>query len=135
MHLTIIGSDPVQAHVLAGVAQRGGWSVSCASSIAADAVHGKTDAVLVDAERVGPAERAALQRMAAEVGRERVFLLADLVAGVLPDPEHLGVHLIAIKPVHPAQFLRLIQASIPSSARTARRGMTGIRRNAAAIRA
>ncbi|MCK9494639.1 MAG: hypothetical protein M0R75_03960 [Dehalococcoidia bacterium] len=137
MHLTIISNDPVQAHVLAGVAQRAGWNVSRASSIATGGSdHGRADAVLVDAECVGPTEQAALRQLAAQVGRERVFLLADQVAGVLPTPEDLGVHLMAIKPVHPAQFLRLVQASIPAApASKLGRGIAGIGQTAAAMRA
>jgi len=135
MHLTIISSDPVQSHVLAGVAHRAGWNVSRASSVAkVDAEHSKADAILVDAEAIGPAEQAGLRQLASRVGRERVFLLADEIAGVLPTPEDLGVHLLAIKPVHPAQFLRLIEASIPTPRAKSRRAAGALGRPAAVTR-
>ncbi len=114
MNLTIVSNDPIQTHVLIGVAQRGGWAVSSASSLRDLGAQPKADAFLVDVECVDPAVRSELQALALRVGRERVFLLTEEVRDVLPTPEALSVHLLAIKPVHPVDFLRVVQASIPT---------------------
>jgi len=118
MRLFIISNDPIQKHVLTEVAKRTGWDIPTASSFAelGPARH-QLDALVFDVGFPGRAERAHVQRLAADIGRERIFLLAEQIAGILPTPEELGVKRMAIKPVHPAQFLRLIQESVPMAPR------------------
>jgi len=54
-----------------------------------------------------------LAALAERVGRSRLFLLAEQVVGVLPTPRELHVEALQLKPIHPAQFLKLVEASTP----------------------
>ncbi|MCK9494491.1 MAG: hypothetical protein M0R75_03210 [Dehalococcoidia bacterium] len=119
MHLTIVSPDLVQAHVLAGAAQRRGWIVSYYASIDSCIQAGAhADAFIADFERVDAAVCSQLSRLADRVGSSRLFLLAEEVCGVLPTEEALSARLV-LKPFHPPELVRLIDASIPRPKRKA----------------
>jgi len=113
MQLFLVCGDPIQGHVLERVAERDGWGVTRASSLHdVGETYLTADAVLVDVEGVDAAVREGLRALAAIVGRDRIFLLHEELGAALPSPEDLGVRLTALKPVHPADLLRLIQAEV-----------------------
>lgn len=80
--------------------------------------------MIVDLERLDAAARLELESLASHVGPERVFVLAEEVVGVLPDPDALHVQGLQLKPFYPANLLRLIEASLPTARYTARERTT-----------
>jgi len=112
MHLAIISPDPIQAHVLAGVARRRAWVVTQFSSVDSCVRSGlSADAFILDVERVDTAAWRESAQFATRVGRSRVFLLSEAVdSGPSTGHEPPAAHVS--KPFHPPELIRLIEASV-----------------------